>query len=170
MDVLTPQQRQKAMSHNRGKDTKPEVKLRKSLWREGVRYRKNYKKLPGRPDIAITRYRVAVFVDGEFWHGKGYDGQGYERHKYASLKEQLEHGSNPDYWIPKIERNIQRDREVDAELVGMGWTVVHFWSKDVMRDCDACVLQVKGILELKRSDINSATEASHEENVSASAK
>lgn len=139
MDTLTPEQRRKNMQHVKGKNTKPEVKLRQLLWHEGFRYRKNCKTLPGRPDIALTRYRVAVFVDGEFWHGKDYDGGDYPGRKYHSLREQLEHGNNPEFWKQKIERNMQRDLEVEAELNGLGWKVIRFWSKDVLRQPEKCL-------------------------------
>lgn len=105
------------MSRIRGKDTSIEIKLRKALWQKGFRYRKNVKDLPGRPDIALTKFKIAIFCDSEFFHGKDWD----------SLKEKLKNGKNPDYWIPKIERNMQRDREKDAALKGAGWTVIHFW-------------------------------------------
>ena len=91
----------KNMSRIRGKDTSIEVVLRKALWHKGFRYRKNYKKLPGRPDIVLTKYHIAIFCDSEFFHGKDWE----------ILKPRLEKGKNPDYWVKKIERNIQRDEE-----------------------------------------------------------
>ncbi len=103
-DDLTPEQRRKNMQAIRSKDTSIEVALRRALWQEGIRYRKNYKELPGKPDIAITKHKIAVFCDSEFWHG--YD---WENNKYR-IK------SNHDYWLPKIERNIQRDQEVNIQL------------------------------------------------------
>lgn len=93
----------KNMSKIRAKDTSIEVALRKALWSKGYRYRKNYKDLPGRPDIVLTKYKIAIFCDSEFFHGKDWD----------ALKKKLEKGKNPDYWIKKIERNIQRDKEKD---------------------------------------------------------
>lgn len=143
MDVLTPEQRHKNMKNIRGKDTKPEVVLRKKLWNEGIRYRKNLKTLPGKPDIAITKYRIAVFVDGEFWHGKAYEGGDYEGHKYHSLKEQLEHGNNTEFWKKKIEGNMRRDREKEGVLNSLGWTVIRFWSRDVLRHPDECLAVIK---------------------------
>lgn len=143
MDVLTPAQRHRNMKNIRGKDTKPEVILRKRLWHEGIRYRKNLKSLPGKPDIAITKYRIAVFVDGEFWHGKAYEGGDYEGHKYHSLKEQLEHGNNTEFWEKKIEGNMRRDRGVEAALTGLRWTVIRFWSRDVLKHPDECLEAVK---------------------------
>lgn len=146
MDVLTPEQRHKNMHNIKAENTQPEVLLRRLLWQEGLRYRKNYKELPGRPDIALTKYHIAVFVDGEFWHGKAYNGGDYEGHKYHSLKEQLEHGNNTAFWKNKIERNMQRDLEVEAELNGLGWKVIRFWSKDVLKQPNECVQVIKEII------------------------
>lgn len=112
----------KRMSKVHTVDGKDEVIIRKILWKNGIRYRKNYKELPGRPDIAITRYKIAVFIDGEFWHG--YDWENYQ--KYIK--------SNRDYWIPKIEGNMKHDQEVNAQLEAMGWTVLRFWSKQVLKN------------------------------------
>ena len=107
-----------------------EVVLRKALWHRGFRYRKNYKGLPGRPDIVLTKYRIAIFCDSEFFHGKDWE----------ILKPRLEKGKNPDYWVrKKIERNIQRDEEKDQQLNFMGWTVIHFWGKDILKDTEQCV-------------------------------
>ncbi len=130
MDVLTAEQRRKNMQRIRSRDTKPEITLRKALWKAGYRYRKNYKKLPGKPDIAITKYRIAVFVDSEFFHGKDWD---------LELRERTERGIHSEYWVNKISRNISRDQEVTAELNGLGWQVIRFWSKDVLKNCDECV-------------------------------
>lgn len=126
----------KTMSHIRGKDTKIEVVLRKALWAKGYRYRKNLKDLPGRPDIALTKYRIAIFCDSEFFHGKDWE----------DLKPRLEKGKNPDYWVKKIERNIQRDKEKDEALQAIGWTVMHFWGKDILKDPDACVAQIEQMI------------------------
>lgn len=139
MDVLTTEQRHKNMRSIKAENTRPEVLLRRLLWQEGIRYRKNWKVLPGKPDIAITKYKIAIFVDGEFWHGKAYNGGDYEGHKYHSLKEQLEHGNNTEFWKNKIERNMQRDLEVEAELNGLGWKVIRFWSKDVLGHPEECL-------------------------------
>ena len=116
----------KTMSRIRGKDTSIEVRLRKALWHKGIRYRKNYKKIPGRPDIAITKYKIAVFVDGEFWHG--YD---WEKRK-NDIK------SNKEFWISKIERNMARDEEVNDYLTSHGWTVLRFWGKQIQKDAAGC--------------------------------
>ena len=117
MDVLTPEQRRKSMQHNRSKDTSIEVTLRKALWAKGFRYRKNFKELPGKPDIVLTKQRIVIFCDSEFFHGKDWEAK----------KAKLEKSSNADYWIPKIERNMKRDHENDQKLQFLGWTVIHFW-------------------------------------------
>lgn len=143
MDVLTPEQRKRCMKKVKAENTRPEVLLRRLLWQEGLRYRKNYKDLPGKPDIAITRYKIAIFVDGEFWHGKDYDGGDYPGRKYHSLREQIENGNNSNFWKQKIERNIQRDLEIEAELNGLGWKVIRFWSKDVLGHPEECL----GVIE-----------------------
>ena len=130
----------KNMSRIRGKDTSIEVVLRKALWHRGFRYRKNYKELPGRPDIVLPKYRIAIFCDSEFFHGKDWD----------ALKKKLEKGKNPDYWIKKIERNIQRDKEKDQVLNFMGWTVLHFWGKDILKNPDECIRVIEEtIFDLK---------------------
>lgn len=117
------------MSHIRSKDTSIEVKLRIELWHKGYRYRKNYKKLPGSPDIALTKYKIAVFCDSEFFHGKDWE----------VLKARLEKGSNPEYWIKKIERNRDRDVENDKKLLFLGWTVIHFWGRDILQNTEECI-------------------------------
>lgn len=119
----------KNMSRIRGKDTSIEVVLRKALWAKGYRFRKNYKELPGSPDIALTKYKIAVFCDSEFFHGKDWD----------VLKKKLENGKNPGYWIRKIQRNIERDQEKDKMLRFEGWTVIHFWGKEILKDTDECI-------------------------------
>lgn len=123
----------KNMSRIRGKDTSIEVRLRKALWHKGIRYRKNYKSIPGRPDIAITKHKIAIFCDSEFFHGKDWD----------TLKEKLKNGKNPDYWIPKISRNIERDQVKDKELRALGWTVLHFWGKEIDKDLDGCIKTIE---------------------------
>mgnify|MGYP001016072013 CR=1 FL=1 len=133
MDVLTKEQRRKNMQHIRSKDTKIEIILRKALWAKGYRYRKNYDKLPGKPDIVLTKYKIAIFCDGEFFHGKDWE----------VLKPKLEKGNNPDFWIKKITRNQQRDDEVNKQLLFMGWTVIRFWGNDIKKKVDECVKVVE---------------------------
>lgn len=121
--------RSAVMSHIRGKDTSIEVKLRKALWAKGYRYRKNYSKLPGHPDIALTKYKTVIFCDSEFFHGKDWE----------VLRPRLQKGKNPDFWIRKIERNRKRDKETDQKLLALGWTIIHFWGHDILDDTDNCV-------------------------------
>lgn len=116
----------KRMSHVRLKRGIAETMLARSLWHRGIRYRYNLKKLPGSPDIAITKYHIAVFVDGEFWHGKD----------WSKRKSRLK--SNRDYWIEKIEENMARDLRNDQELRAIGWQVIRFWEKDIKKDVDRC--------------------------------
>lgn len=130
MDNITPEQRRKNMKHIKSKDTSIEVKLRKALWKEGIRYRKNFRKLPGTPDIAITKYKIAVFCDSSFWHGKDFDS-----------KKPVD--TNHEYWNKKIKRNIQRDIEVDQQLTALGWTVIRFWDMDINKKLDECVRTIK---------------------------
>ena len=130
----TPEIR-KRMSKVRLKNGKSETILAKRLWHEGYRYRRNYKKLPGSPDIALTTYHVAVFVDGEFWHGENWE----ER------KAKLKH--NREYWIEKIEENMARDKRVDEQLKEMGWITIHFWEKQVLKCTDECLKVVLELLE-----------------------
>lgn len=131
MDDITREQRHKNMSHIRSKDTKPEVLLRKALWKRGIRYRKNYAALPGKPDIVLTRYKIAVFVDGDFWHARGHQ---------DSPGEQV--ASNKEYWQKKLRNNVERDKAVNDVLTEDGWLVLRFWSSDVMKHLDDCIKQI----------------------------
>lgn len=143
MDVLTPEQRHRNMQAIKNKDSKIELILRQALWHKGYRYRKNYKKLPGKPDIAITKYHVAVFCDSEYFHGKDWE----------KLKKRIKRGNNSDFWIKKIGGNIEHDREVDAELEGMGWTVLRFWGNDIKKHTEDCVKAVaEAVFQAKLQD------------------
>lgn len=117
----------KRMANVHLKVGKAEINLAKELWKRGLRYRKNYRKLPGSPDIAILKYRIAVFVDGEFWHGKD----------WSQKKNRLK--SNKEYWIEKIEENMARDKRNDLLLSEMGWNPIHFWEKEVKKSLPSCV-------------------------------
>ena len=140
MDDLTPEQRRKNMQAIRSTDTSIEIALRTALWHRGVRYRKNYKQLPGKPDIAITKYRIVVFCDSDYWHG--YDWE----NRHQRIK------SNRDYWIPKIERNMARDKEITAQLQAMGWIVLRFWEWQIKKRLNACVdVVIKTIAEISSS-------------------
>lgn len=121
----TPETR-KRMAKIHLKNGKAETLLAKHLWHNGYRYRLNDKKLPGSPDIAILRYHIAVFVDGEFWHGENWE------IRKAKLKR------NREYWIEKIEENMARDKRVDKQLRDMGWIPLHFWEKKVLKDVESC--------------------------------
>lgn len=114
------------MRRVKNKDSAIELALRRELWRRGLRYRKNVKTVFGKPDIAFISKRIAVFCDSEFWHG------------YAWEITQDEFQSRRDFWIPKIERNMQRDREVNEKLRSEGWIVLRFWGKEIKRDVGAC--------------------------------
>ena len=139
MDDLTPEQRRKNIQAIKSKDTSIEISLRLALWHRGIRYRKNYKSLPGKPDIAITKHKLAVFCDSDYWHG--YDWE----NRHQRIK------SNREYWIPKIERNMQRDKEVTAQLQAMGWTVLRFWEWQIKKHLDECVNTIMGAVEASQS-------------------
>lgn len=124
----------KRMSKVHLKGGKAETALAKALWHKGYRYRLNYKKLPGSPDIALTKYKIAVFIDGEFWHGKDWEV------RKTKLK------SNREYWIEKIEENIARDKRNDELLKQMGWITIHFWEKEVNKSLDDCVTMISGMI------------------------
>lgn len=134
-DDLTPEQRRRSMQAIRSKDTTIELLLRKALWERGVRYRKNYKKLIGKPDIAITKYRIAVFCDSDYWHG--YD--------WGNRNQRIK--SNRDYWVPKIERNMKRDQEVTERLQHEGWIVLRFWEWQIRKKLSECVENILQAIE-----------------------
>lgn len=125
------------------KDTSIELLLRKALWHKGYRYRKNYKALPSSPDIVLTKYKIAIFCDSEFFHGKDWE----------ILKLRLENGKNADFWIKKIERNRNRDYENDKKLLFLGYTVLHFWGQDISKHTDECLQTIEeAIWDTKFSD------------------
>ena len=137
-DDLTPEQRRRNMQAIRSKDTTIELRMRKALWERGIRYRKNYKKLIGKPDIAITKYKIAIFCDSDYWHG--YD--------WENRNQRIK--SNRDYWVPKIERNMKRDREVTAALQEEGWLVLRFWEWQIRKQLDECVEEVLQSIEARK--------------------
>lgn len=123
------------MSKIRSKDTKPEILLRKALWKEGVRgYRLHRKDIPGTPDIAFISKKVAVFIDGSFWHGHNWE----ERKKYIK--------TNRDYWIPKIERNILKDEAVKYTLEYKDWTILRFWDFEIQKDMERVIRKIRASL------------------------
>jgi DNA mismatch endonuclease (patch repair protein) len=133
-DVLTKEQRSYNMSRIRGKDTNPEIMLRKSLWSMGARYRTHYK-LPGRPDIAFISKKIAIFVDGCFWHGCP------------------EHGVRPKtnsrFWNNKIQGNIERDKRNQLKLETEGWTVFRFWEHDIEKNLTGVTKKITRALHKK---------------------
>lgn len=137
LGFYTTKKRSKIMSKIRGINTKPEMLFRKALWTKGIRYRVNNKKLPGKPDVSIQKYKLAIFIDGEFWHG----------HNWNERKETIQ--SNRDFWIPKIERNMQRDNEVNLQLADMGYTVFRFWERDIKNELDKCINDVLVYIDWK---------------------
>ena len=141
MDKLTPEQRKKCMRANKSTGTKPELVLAKAMWALGLRYRKNSGSIFGKPDFSFKKYKVAVFVDGEFWHGKDWE------------QKKVEIKGNREFWIAKIERNIQRDIEVTGRLKAEGWMVLRFWSNDVIEDTTSCAEKVKEIIRARRIDL-----------------
>lgn len=135
MDVLTKAQRHKNMQRIRNKDTKPEVMLRKALWHKGIRYRKNYKGLVGNPDVVLTRQKIAIFVDGDFWHARG-----HKKHPGEQV------ASNKEFWQKKLTRNVERDQEVTDELTEQGWLVLRFWENDVKTNISAVIEEIQQYL------------------------
>jgi DNA mismatch endonuclease (patch repair protein) len=130
MDCFTPEQRSKIMSKIRGTNTKDEVRLAKALWHLGYRYRKNNRKVFGTPDLTFTKLKIAIFVDGEFFHGKD-----WETRKKPK--------TNTEFWIKKIERNIQRGIEVNAYLESQNWKILRFWSTDIKKNLDLCLVEIQ---------------------------
>ncbi len=126
----TTPQRSKIMSKIRGKNTKPEMAFRRALFAAGYRYRIDYKKLIGKPDIALNRYKTVIFIDGEYWHG----------YNWEERKPKIK--TNRDFWVAKIERNMQRDEEVNEELELMGYTIFRFWESEVKKELDKCLTEV----------------------------
>lgn len=133
----TTKSRSKLMGKIKSKNTKPEIKLRKALWNLGHRYRKHVKKLPGSPDIVFSKHKLVIFVDGEFWHGYNWE------EKKKKIK------SNRGFWIPKIERNIQRDKQNKIKLEDEGWVVLRFWEHEINKDFDNCVKTICSFINSK---------------------
>lgn len=122
------------MSRVKNKNSEIELLLRKELWSRGLRYRKNVNRIYGKPDIAFIGKKVAVFCDSEFWHG----------HNWEERKNDFK--SRQDFWIPKIERNIVRDIEVNEKLREQGWVVLRFWGKEIKKDPTACADKIQQVL------------------------
>jgi len=126
----TTPQRSKIMSRIKGKNTKPELAFRKALYALGYRYRIDYKKLLGKPDIALPKYKTVIFIDGDYWHGKNWE------ERKPKIK------TNREFWIAKFERNIQRDKEVNLALKEKGYTVFRFWESEIKKDLEQCLHKV----------------------------
>ena len=131
MDKLTPEQRHKNMAAVKAKGTKPELFLAKAMWNAGLRYRKNDKTVYGHPDFVHKGKKIAMFVDGEMGHGKDWEKQ---KHEFKS---------HQDFWLPKIERNIERDKQVNEKLKQDGWRVLRFWETEVKKELDNCITIIK---------------------------
>jgi len=129
-----PQVVSEAMRRVKGRDTSPEIALRKELWARGLRYRLCDPKLAGKPDIVLPRRRLALFVDGDFWHGNQWQQRGF-----ASLEQQFAESDSKGYWVPKIRRNMERDRRNTARLLAEGWRVVRLWESSLKEDLEGCV-------------------------------
>ena len=121
MDVMTKQQRHNCMARIKGKNTKPELIVRRFLWSHGLRYRINYSRLPGKPDLVLTKYRTVIFVNGCFWHG--HDGCRYYTHPKT----------HPEFWEKKVRRNRERDALMTARREARGWSVITVWECEVKK-------------------------------------
>ncbi|QTV78569.1 very short patch repair endonuclease [Phascolarctobacterium sp. Marseille-Q4147] len=137
MKLETTIKRSKIMKSIKGSDTGIEVRLRKALWHKGIRYRKNFKVFDCHPDIVITKYKIAVFCDGNFWHGK------------ELQKRPIKHNSS--YWNEKIRRNVERDLENTIELRDNGWIVLRFWEDDIQNNLPNCVDDVLRYISIRKS-------------------
>lgn len=141
MDILTKDQRRKTMQAIRSKDTKIERILGGALWKKGCRYRKNNGKVFGRPDFTFRHYKIAIFCDSEFFHGKDW------------TINKLKIKSNQDFWYKKIENNIARDKLVNETLFKDGWKVIRFWGDDIKKKLDFCVNVIIDEIEKKEIEI-----------------
>lgn len=142
--LKTTKYRSKMMSKIHSTGGKAEILLRKKLWHQGIRYYKNYKKLPGKPDIVISKYHIIIFVDGEFWHG----------YNWKIQKEKYIH-RNRKYWINKIEKNMLRDEREDTELRNMGWSIIRFWEKhEVLKNPDKCTSIILDEISFKKAQFH----------------
>ena len=141
MDNRTPEQRRRIMKAVKNKDSEIELLLRRALWSRGIRYRKNVKSVYGHPDIAFIGKKVAIFCDSEFWHGYNWDER---KNDFKSRRE---------FWIPKIERNISRDIEVNKVLNDQGWTVLRFWGKQIKDKPEECADRIQEVLRGTHEEI-----------------
>ena len=130
----TQEQINQIMRKVKSKDSEIEVLLRKELWKRGLRYRKNVKNICGKPDIVFLSKKVAIFCDSEFWHGFDWENR------------KKDFKRNREYWIPKIERNIRRDQDVNVKLASEGWTVLRFWGEDIKKHVEECADIIEKVL------------------------
>jgi DNA mismatch endonuclease (patch repair protein) len=133
------------MRRVRGKDTAPEQAFRRALWARGLRFRLHRDDLPGKPDIVFPKPGLAIFVDGDFWHGNQWKLRGLD-----CLEAQFEQCDNRVYWIRKIQRNVARDGDVTLQLEYLGWKVLRFWESTLRENLDSCVAEVVNALEQQR--------------------
>lgn len=138
MEFITTDSRRKIMRAIKSTGTKDELAIGKAMWHLGLRYRKNNKKVYGSPDFTFTKLKIALFIDGEFFHGFNWE------EKKIKIK------SNREYWIPKIERNIKRDIEVNNYLNQNGWIVIRFWSKEIKADIESCLKIIVEAIEIRK--------------------
>lgn len=131
---VTSKKRSELMSKIRSNNTKPELALRRGLWGQGFRFSRSISKLPGKPDIVLYKHRVAIFIDGEFWHGYHW------REKKKKLK------ANRLYWVPKIEKNIKRDEQNNRVLKKSGWKVLRFWEHQITEELPLCITKIKRMI------------------------
>lgn len=137
MDKQTPEQRRKNMQAIKNKDSQIELLLRKELWKRGLRYQKNRTDIFGKPDIVFKGKKIAIFCDSEFWHGYNWE----ERKK--------DFKSHQEFWIPKIERNMERDIEVTNKLESEGWTVLRFWGNEIKKKTEKCANIIEKAVQTK---------------------
>lgn len=140
MDKLTREERIRNMRANKSKGTKPELFFARVMWQAGIRYRKNVTTVFGKPDFVIQKHKIAIFCDGDFWHGRDWE------------KRKFDHKSNIDFWHMKIERNIERDKEVNSYLDQEGWKVFRFWSSDIMHDPQGCLQTILSYIYSLQAD------------------
>ena len=152
----SPEEIRKIMSAIKSRNTKPELILRKELWRRGLRYRTNVRSLPGVPDIVFSRARLVVFCDGDFWHGYNWTLRGYK-----SLEDELSHYS--DYWATQIRKNVSRDSTVNQYLVNSGWTVLRIRESEIKKDIKRCGDKVEYVYRNLLRNVTSETEAFSDE-------
>jgi DNA mismatch endonuclease Vsr len=139
MDVHTPAQRSKNMQAIRSKNTKIEIMLAKAIFARGYRYRRNDRTVFGKPDISFKKYKIAIFCDSEYFHGKNWEAE----------KERIK--TNRDFWHSKIESNMCRDNLVDAELLKNGWKVIRFWGNDIKKNLEFCVVQIENVIAERKN-------------------